>query len=54
MHKKISLLAGSIDYAGLFPPAKLPLETAVANYTRYVTEPDAFNEMLLEFLNLSS
>lgn len=29
------LLDGAIDYAGLFPPAKLPMEEAVANYLRY-------------------
>jgi hypothetical protein len=30
-----SLLRGLIDYAGLFPPAALPMGTAVANYRRY-------------------
>ena len=30
-----TLLAGLIDYAGLFPPAALPMEQAVANYRRY-------------------
>jgi hypothetical protein len=30
-----ALLSGLIDYAGLFPPAKLPLPEAVRNYTRY-------------------
>jgi len=29
------LLSGAIDYAGMFPPARLPLEQAAANYTRY-------------------
>jgi hypothetical protein len=29
------LLEGLIDYAGLFPPAALPMEQAVANYGRY-------------------
>ncbi|HEY7854910.1 MAG TPA: hypothetical protein VIC32_00580 [Terriglobales bacterium] len=29
------LLSGAIDYAGMFPPAQLPLERAAANYTRY-------------------
>lgn len=28
-------LAGLIDYAGLFPPARLPLAAAVVNYGRY-------------------
>jgi hypothetical protein len=31
-----ALLAGSIDYAGLFPPASLELEPALANHGRYV------------------
>jgi len=30
-----ALLEGFIDYAGLFPPAKLPLDQALANYSRY-------------------
>jgi hypothetical protein len=34
------LLAGSIDYAGLFPPAGLDMPTAVANYAAY-RESDA-------------
>ncbi len=29
------LLNGAIDYAGLFPPAKLPMETALKNYLQY-------------------
>lgn len=29
------LLANLIDYAGLFPPAALPMEEAVRNYARY-------------------
>lgn len=37
-----ALLAGTIDYAGLFPPAALPLETTVRNYLRYRTEPDSW------------
>jgi hypothetical protein len=35
-----ALLAGVIDYAGLFPPAKLPLDAAIRNYARYCNEPD--------------
>lgn len=31
-----ALLKGSIDYAGLFPPADLDLETALKNYAKYV------------------
>lgn len=30
-----ALLEGVIDYAGLFPPAELPMAEAVANYARY-------------------
>ncbi len=30
-----ALLERSIDYAGLFPPAKLPLDEALANYRNY-------------------
>lgn len=36
------LLAGIVDYAGLFPPAKLPMDHAVRNYLRYRTEPDSW------------
>lgn len=30
-----ALLEGAIDYAGLFPPAKLPMAAAVGNYAAY-------------------
>ncbi len=30
-----AFLSGIIDYAGLFPPAQLSMEAAVANYARY-------------------
>lgn len=30
-----SLLSGIIDYAGIFPPAKLPLDEAIRNYAAY-------------------
>ena len=43
-----ALVASIIDYAGLFPPARLPLETAIGNYARYRTEPDAW--MLARFI----
>ena len=32
---RVALLSRLIDYAGLFPPAALPMETTVANYARY-------------------
>ncbi|MGH7585200.1 MAG: hypothetical protein ACREMH_03040 [Gemmatimonadales bacterium] len=35
-----TLLAGLIDYAGLFPPAGLPMEQAVANYASYLRGED--------------
>ncbi len=37
-----ALLTGAIDYAGMFPPAKLPLEQAFRNYLRYRQEPEAW------------
>ncbi|RPI24338.1 MAG: hypothetical protein EHM61_17390 [Acidobacteria bacterium] len=37
-----ALLKESLDYAGLFPPAKLPLETAVENYAKYKSAADAW------------
>ena len=36
-----TLLAGAIDYAGLFPPASLDLPTVVENYRAYRAGPDA-------------
>ena len=43
-----ALVASIIDYAGLFPPARLPLDAAIRNYARYRTEPDAW--MLARFI----
>jgi len=37
-----ALLAGAIDYAGMFPPAKLPLEEAFRNYLSYRESRDAW------------
>src|SRR5260370_14371597 len=37
-----ALLAGIVDYAGLFPPAQLPLDQAIRDYARYRTEPEAW------------
>ena len=42
------LLEGLIDYAGLFPPAALPMNEAFENYRRYLSEPDAW--MLSQFI----
>jgi hypothetical protein len=35
-----ALLTGLIDYAGLFPPAKLPLPEALTNHVRYRASAD--------------
>lgn len=35
-------MTGIIDYAGLFPPAKLPMDAAIRNYAAYRTEPEAW------------
>jgi hypothetical protein len=37
-----ALFSGIIDYAGLFPPAQLPLEQAIRNYARYQQEPESW------------
>ena len=37
-----ALLAGSIDYAGLFPPAGLDMAAAVRQYAEYRAGPDAW------------
>ena len=35
-----TLLSGALDYAGLFPPAKLPMDRALADYLRHRAGPD--------------
>jgi hypothetical protein len=37
-----ALLAHSIDYAGLFPPANLALESALLNQSKYVRVPESW------------
>jgi hypothetical protein len=37
-----AFFAGLIDYAGLFPPAKLPLDRAISNYAKYRAGSDAW------------
>jgi hypothetical protein len=37
-----ALLAHSIDYAGMFPPCSLGLESALGNQAEYVRSPDAW------------
>ncbi len=43
-----AFLAGLIDYAGLFPPAQLPLSEAIELYGRYRATPDRW--MLSRFI----
>lgn len=43
-----TLLTEIIDYAGLFPPAQLPLEPAISNYARYRADADSW--MLARFV----
>jgi hypothetical protein len=43
-----NLLTGLIDYAGMFPPAKLSIESAARNYIRYARGPHAW--MLGKFI----
>jgi len=37
-----AFLSGIVDYAGLFPPAQLPLDEAIRNYARYRTEAESW------------
>lgn len=37
-----ALLAGIVDYAGLFPPAALSMTDAVRNYAAYLSEQDSW------------
>jgi hypothetical protein len=37
-----ALLSGVVDYAGIFPPAKLPLDEAIRNYALYRQDADAW------------
>lgn len=43
-----ALLSEIVDYAGMFPPAALPLDEAIQNYARYRREGDAW--MLSRFV----
>lgn len=40
IHSVDAFLNGLIDYAGLFPPAKLPLDEAIKNYASYIKGED--------------
>jgi hypothetical protein len=50
-----ALLANLIDYAGLYPPAALPLPEVIANYERYLLSPEAWmlNRLVLPIEKLS-
>src|SRR4051812_36374406 len=37
-----ALLTGVVDYAGLFPPAGLDMQTAVRNYVEYRSDPSSW------------
>src|SRR4051794_23711208 len=37
-----ALLSGAIDYAGLFPPAQLPLTQAYYNHVEYLWSPESW------------
>ena len=37
-----ALLTGTVDYAGLFPPASLALEPSLRNYAEYIRAPEAW------------
>lgn len=43
-----SFMKGIIDYAGLFPPARLPLDISIRNYAEYRKEEEAW--MLSRFI----
>jgi hypothetical protein len=49
-----ALIANLIDYAGLYPPAALPLPEVIANYQRYLTSKDAWilNRLVLPVAQL--
>ncbi len=42
LHSVRVFLSGIIDYAGLFPPEKLPLERAIHNYAEYRANREAW------------
>src|SRR5687768_14626096 len=43
-----ALLRQIIDYAGLYPPASLPLDEAIGNFVRYQNDPEVW--MLARFV----
>ncbi len=47
-----ALLDNIVDYAGQFPPAKLPLEAAIRNYAHYTATVESW--MLAKFIHVAS
>ena len=43
-----ALLAGAIDYAGLFPPAQLPLDQAPQAYQMWDAKQDQVTKIVLD------
>jgi hypothetical protein len=41
-HSIVTLLTGTVDYAGLFPPANLDMRQTVHEYARYLRDPAHF------------
>ena len=50
-----ALLANLIDYAGLYPPAALPLDRVAENYRRYLASPERWmlNRLVLPLAQLN-
>src|SRR5579871_4737518 len=50
-----ALLENLIDYAGLYPPASLPLPRVIANYERYLASPECWilNRLVLPTAKLN-
>ena len=49
-----ALLDGLIDFAGLFPPAKLDMATTVADYARFMSHEDSWmmSRLIVPFARL--
>jgi hypothetical protein len=55
MNSLHALLENLIDYAGLYPPASLPLTAVIENYGRYLSSPDnwVLNRLVLPLSKLN-
>lgn len=51
-HSSDAFFEHLIDYAGLFPPTQLPLQTAIANYASYIVGSDSW--MIGPFVHLAN